>query len=428
VPRPIVIFFQPIYHYLFAFLSALVFNYPSREIFVIAITGTNGKTTVAELVNAILEEAGFKTALLSTLRFKMDAMSTANLLKMTMPGRFFLQRFIREAVKNKCDYVILEMTSEGVKQFRHKYIELDALIFTNLSPEHIESHGSYEKYRAAKFEIARSLEASIKVKKYIIANNDDKEGGHFLSVNVSNKYPYSLEDTGSVTVLEKGSISIMYQGVEIHLSLPGEFNIYNFLAAATFATSQNIKTSIIKQAIEKFEEVPGRLEEIREGQRYRVFVDYAHTPDALEKVYRIFQDRKICVLGATGGGRDKWKRKEFGRIAEEYCEKIILTNEDPYDEDPEQIVSDIRSGFSKSDIKNLPAHRSIRAGGKSEIIMDRRTAIRKAFELAHPGDIVLITGKGTDPFIMGPRGTKISWSDKDVAIKELRNINKINSP
>ena len=185
----------------------------------------------------------------------------------------------------------------------------------------------------------------------------------------------------------------------------GEFNLYNISAAIAFAKSQNIGMEAIKSAIEKFSGIEGRMEEINEGQDFKIIVDYAHTPDSLEKVYETFQaSRKICVLGSCGGGRDKWKRPEMGKIASKHCDQIILTNEDPYDENPREIVEDIKKGMTKG----------------SEIIMDRREAIKKALQLAQTGDVVIITGKGAEPWIMGPKGTKIKWDDREVVREELK--------
>lgn len=408
IPLP----FLKLYHFSLAFLGALFYCFPSKKIRVIGITGTKGKTTTAELVNAILEEAGYKTALLGTLRFKIGERSERNLLKMTMPGRFFIQRFLARAVREKCGYVIIEMTSEGAEQFRHTFIALDALIFTNLAPEHIESHGSYARYRGAKLKIAKALERSPKKNKIIIANTDDKEGAAFLAFNVPQKYSYGLRDAEPYNIGAKG-MRFTYEGLSIDTQLHGTFNLYNILAASTCARAIGIKTSVIKKALQKFGGVPGRLEFVREGQPFDVVVDYAHTSDSLKQVYETFaKENKICVFGGAGGGRDAWKRKEFGKIAETYCAYTILTNEDPYDENPEKIISDIYSGFSKSELGNR----------KSEIIIDRRRAIRKAFELAKPGDIVIITGKGTDPYIMGPRGEKTLWDDRVVAREELRQL------
>ncbi len=186
--------------------------------------------------------------------------------------------------------------------------------------------------------------------------------------------------------------------------LLGTFNLYNILAASHFAVSQNIKPRVIKQAIESFGGVRGRLEPVGR-QTFEVFVDYAHTPDSLEQVYKIFKQRRlICVLGATGGGRDRWKRPVMGGIASRYCHSIILTNEDPYDEDPVQIVREVAGGVD---------------GLRPQVIMDRRLAIREAIKQAKPGNVVLITGKGTDPYIMGARGQRTPWDDAEVARQEL---------
>lgn len=398
---------QPTYHFLLAFFSALIYRFPSRKIFVLGITGTKGKTSTLEIVNAILEKAGYKTALSSTLRFKVGDKSENNLMKMTMPGRFFTQKFLRSAVKEKCQYVLLEITSEGARQFRHKFIALDALIFTNLTKEHIESHGSFEAYRDAKVKIAKALESSKKRRRIIIANSDDENASHFLNINVPEKVSYGIKDAEPFT-LKKNGIDFTFKGEKISTYLSGGFNLYNILAASTFAFAQSVGLETIKKAVEEFKGTPGRMEDVDEGQDFTVVVDYAHTTDSLEKVYEVFQNSsKICVLGSTGGGRDKWKRPELGRIADNYCHHIILTNEDPYDEDPKKIVEDVAKGIKR------PVY---------EIIMDRREAIRKALSLAKTGDTVIITGKGTDPYIMGPNGTKLEWSDSRIAREELSGI------
>lgn len=407
IPTNLFEFFQPIYHYLLSLAGALIYRFPSRKIFVIQITGTKGKTTTAELVSAILEEAGFKTALLGTLRFKIGDKTEMNKQKMTMPGRFFVQQFIRKAVKAKCDYVIIESTSQGVLQFRHKFIQSNALIFTNLSPEHIESHGSYEKYREAKLKIVKALEKSNKKRKILVINSDDKEAPKFLKNNIKEKYEYSIKDAEPFT-LEKEGLVMTFNNTKIKARLSGKFNIYNILAAATFAKSQSIGTDTIKRAMENFRGIRGRVERIEEGQDFTIIVDYAHTDDSLEKLYEAFPNTKrICVLGNTGGGRDTWKREVMGSIADKYCSNIILTNEDPYDEDPQKIVDDMKEGIKHTEC---------------EVIMDRREAINKALRIAETGDTVLITGKGTDPYIMGPNNTKLEWDDASVVREELQKV------
>lgn len=408
IPKKLFATAQPAYHWLLAFFGALFYRFPSRRLKVIAVTGTKGKTTVVELANAILEEAGYATALSSTLRIKIGKTSKPNLRKMTMPGRFFTQRFLKKAADARCDYALIETSSEAAKQFRHKFIQFDALIFTNLAPEHIEAHGSYEAYRGAKINIGEELAASPKKNRVIIVNADDREAERFLALAVPNKFTYSLADAEPYA-FQKDTLSLTFLGEKITAHLAGELSIYNILAAARFGISQGIELGTIQRAIEKFGGVPGRIERVTEGQDFDVIVDYAHTPDSLEKIYDTFgEQRKICVLGATGGGRDKWKRKKFGAIAAAYCSQIFLTNEDPYDENPEAIVKDIAKGI----------------GGDAayEIEMDRRAAIRKALAAARTGDAVILTGKGTDPYIMGPRGEKTLWNEAAVTREELKKL------
>ncbi len=404
IPKKLYTWGQPIYHWKLAFLSALFYGFPSRKIKVIGVTGTKGKSSTTEIINIILEEAGYKTAVSNTIRFKVGDESTDNLYKMSMPGRFFVQRFIRRAVNAKCDFVTLEMTSQGTLQFRHKFIDLDTFVFTNLSPEHIESHGSYENYRDAKVKIACEMIHSKKPNRTIIANGDDKEAEKFLACESDKKITYSLKDAEPYKILQEG-IDFTLSGKAVHSPLSGQFNLYNLLAAISTTRNFGVSDDIIIRAIEKFSGIKGRVEKVEAGQDFTVIVDYAHTTDSLEKLYQVFdKSRNICVLGGTGGGRDTWKRKEMGRIADMYCDEIILTNEDPYDEDPNKIVADVAEGIKDQ---------------TPTIIMDRREAIREAIARAKTGDSILITGKGTDPYIMGPNGTKTPWSDSKVAREEL---------
>ena len=393
IPVKVFSAFAPAYHFSLAFISALIYRFPSRKIKVVAVTGTKGKSSVTEILSVILEEARYKTAVSNTIRFKIGNDSERNLYKMSMPGRFFMQKFLRQAVDAKCDYAVVEATSQGAALFRHRFIDFDALIFTNLAPEHIESHGSYEKYVAAKLSIADAVVKSKKSPTILVANADDKESPKFLAKNFGVKKTFSLSDTKNYKT-----------------PLTGDFNMMNVLAAATFAETQNIPEEKIMSALEKFSYIPGRVERIKEGQSFDVVVDYAHTPESLQALYDAFRGkRRICVLGNTGGGRDVWKRDKMAKIAEQECDEIILTNEDPYDDDPQKIVDDMA--------KAIPDAKAI-------VIMDRRMAINKAISLAKTGDAVLITGKGTDPYIMGPNGAKIPWSDTDVAREELKKILK----
>ncbi len=414
VPQKILNLIRPVYHFLLSFLGAIYYRFPSKKIFIIGVTGTKGKSTTVELINSTLKTAGFKTATTSTIKFSIGNKIKENKYKMTMPGRFFMQKFLSEAVKEGCTHAVLEMTSEGAKQYRHAFIYMDVLIFLNLSPEHIESHGSYEKYKQAKLSLAKSLERSPKPEKTIIANADDKEYRDFISINVPNKKTFSLNNLEKLNDTEEG-LSFLYKKDHIVSSLRGVFNASNISAVLSLSEVLNIPISTTKRAIALTEKVEGRVEEVKisKDQPFRVYVDYAHTPDSLKNLYSAFKNKKICILGSAGGGRDIWKRPEMGSIAESYCDHIILTDEDPYDEDPEKILMDIKKG-----IKNK----------ETEIILNRREAIKRSFQKAleeskKGEDVsVLITGKGTDPYIMGPKGKKEPWSDIRVSIEELKKV------
>ncbi len=397
-----------LYHLTLAYVGAMVFGFPSNKLIVIAVTGTKGKSTTVELIDAILCEAGYKTAVASTIRFALAGKSEPNLHKMTMPGRFFLQSFLRKAVDAGCTHAIVEMTSEGAKQFRHKGVDLDALVFLNLQPEHIESHGSYEKYAAAKLSLATHLSESPKRPRYIVANADDKFGKDFLKAEVEHRVPFSLVDAEPYNVTDKSLRFVWKKGELFTVPLPGLFNLKNVLAALSLTEAMGVPLKTIHRALERMHPIAGRAERIEKGQPFTVIVDYAHTPDSLKALYETYEGRRlICVLGSTGGGRDKWKRPEMGKMADTYCDVAILTDDDPYDEDPEKILRDISEGFSKH---------------KPHLIVDRAQAIREALREAKDGDAVLITGKGTDPFLMRAHGEKLPWSDKKVAEEQLRKL------
>ncbi len=412
IPTKVFNFLNPAYHYVLAYCSAVIYGFPSRQIKVIAVTGTKGKSSTVEIINTIFEEAGYKTALSNTIRYKVGDESHKNLFKMSMPGRFFSQKLLRKAVNQGCQYMIMEMTSQGAMIYRHRFIEIDILVFTNISPEHIDAHGSYENYLNSKISIAKNMSHSTKKDRTIVANADDKESDRFLECLSENKMGYSIYDVEPYLIKKEG-IDFNFNGRLVHSHLSGLFNLYNLLAAITVARSQRVSENEIISALSKIGSIPGRVEKVvaedtKIKQDFEIVIDYAHTADSLEKFYEIFKNNiNICVLGGTGGGRDVKKRAEMGHIADEHCSHIILTNEDPYDEDPQKIINDVASG-----IKNHTP----------TIIMDRRLAINEAIKLAKTGDAVLITGKGTDPYIMGPKGSKIPWSDSQIAKEEVTKI------
>lgn len=392
-----------LYHLSLAWLGALMCGRPSQRLLVIGVTGTKGKTTVIEMLNAILEKAGHTTALLNSIRIKLAGESEPNTGR-SMPGRFFIQRLLDRAVQKNCTAAIIEMTSEGAAQNRHRFIELDALVFTNLAPEHIESHGSYEAYADAKFEIGKQLVRSKKRPRILAINTDDKESTRYLTLDVEHKLPFSPSACEPYAADENGGY-FTFEDTHIAITLPGIFSLRNAIAAATVARGLGIRVETIARGLGSVARVAGRAERIEEGQDFLVVVDYAHTPDSLRALYEAYGNRrKICVVSATGGGRDTWKRPVMGSIAEKYCSHIIVTNEDPYDEDPLQIMNDVAHGMSK----------------KPEIIEDRREAIRYALANAKRDDVVLISGKGTDAYIYGAHGQKTPWSDTQVVREELQ--------
>lgn len=395
------------YHLLLATLGALVYRFPSRKLTVIAVTGTKGKSSVVELTAALLREAGLKTASASTIRFVVGAEEERNLYKMTLPGRFFLQRFLRRAVDAGCTHAVVELTSEGAVQHRHKWVELNALIFTNLAPEHIESHGSYEAYAAAKLSLMHALERSPKRPRIIVANADDAYGAKFLEAEVEKRAPYSLKDAEPYTTDDR-SVRFVWRGEVFSVPLPGRFNLYNCLAALSLGEAMGIQTTVMKRALERVSRIAGRAERIEAGQPFDVIVDYAHTMESLQALYETFGSKRIiAVIGATGGGRDASKRAARGALAEQHAALTFITNEDPYDEEPQKIIRELAAGFSHK---------------KPQLFPDRRAAIREALKAAHEGDAVLLTGKGTDPYIMEAKGRKTPWSDAEVAREELAKL------
>lgn len=424
-------FAKNIYHFLWAFFSALFYGFPSKKIKVIGVTGTQGKSTVVDLATRILEEKGYKVASLSSIRFKVGKKEWLNSLKMTMPGRFGIQRFLKKALDSVCGYAVLEVTSEGIMQHRQEFIDFDAAVFTNLSKEHIERHGSFENYKKAKGKLFGQTE------KIHILNLDDKNADYFSRFFAKEKYRFTIKngqakkdftdnkakESKNFEIIKAANckeredgISFTIENTEFNLKLLGRFNIYNALAAICVGLSQNISLETCKKALEKVKEIPGRME-IVISEPFKVIVDYAHTPQSLTKVCETLKNENqklICVIGSAGGGRDKWKRPKVGEIAQKYCDEIVVTNEDPYDENPEKILDEIFSGFSnlKPEVQSQKPYR----------ILDRREAIKKALVLAKPNDTVIITGKGCEPWMCVEEGKKIPWDDRKIAREEFQNL------
>ena len=392
------------YHLAWTYLRALQYGFPANKLTVIGVTGTKGKSSVTEMLAAALTAGGHTVAVSSTIHFKIGDEVRPNKYKMTLPGRGFIQKFLAEAVTKGADFAVVELTSEGALQYRHLLLSLDAVVFTNLEREHIESHGSLENYFAAKMRIGHALVRSKKRPRAIIANADSEYGRRFLALPVESHVPFQIKDADGLMLKDEGS-TFTYEGVHFAIPHPGAFSVMNALAALKTAAFFRVPLEKSAEALSALTRIPGRAEHIDAGQDFLAVVDYAHTPDSLRALYEAYGTRrKICVLGNTGGGRDTWKRPEMGRIADAYCDEVILTNEDPYDEDPGLIVKAMAGGMKKK----IP-----------HIIMDRREAIRAALALAKSGDAVLVTGKGTDPYLMEANGVRTPWSDAQVVREEL---------
>jgi len=399
-----------IYHLLQAIWANIYFGFPSKKIKVIGVTGTNGKTTTVQMITKILEEAGFQVAMASTINFKVGEETWVNKTKFTTLSAFAVQEFIQKAITGKCDYLVLETSSHSLDQYRVWGVDYDIAVMTNVTREHLDYHETMENYRQVKKELFTKA-------KEIVVNLDMENPEEFLDCKAEKKITYSLKDEKADILAENIFLGLIesrfsVQGREYRLNLLGDFNIENALAAIAVGTLENIKVENMIEALDKIKEVPGRLEYIPNGKKLRIIIDYALTPDALEKLYALLKKlnknngKIIAVFGACGE-RDRGKRPIMGEIVSQNANYIIVTNEDPYNEDPEQIMEEIVAG-----IKNKEK------GHNFWKIPDRRQAIHKALHLAKEGDFVVVTGKGAEE-TMAIGKERIPWNDKKVIQEEL---------
>jgi UDP-N-acetylmuramoyl-L-alanyl-D-glutamate--2,6-diaminopimelate ligase len=422
IPKPIL----GMYHFVLAKLAALIYKNPSKDMIVIGVTGTNGKSTTVNLIAQILRQAGHKVGFTTTVNFRVGEHEWLNDTKMTMLGRFQLQKLLREMANRGCGFVVIETSSQGLDQFRHLGVEYDAAVFTNLAPEHLEAHGGFENYKKAKASLFAHLTKfpnkkinGYKVPKVIVVNADDENSGYFIDFPADNKIAYSIENHSDFQAenLELGPDASRFDvaGRSFMVNLPARFNIYNSLAAIAVCRAYGVSFTDAAEALEKIKGVPGRLEYIDEGQDFLVMVDYAPEPNSLAEVYahikKIQKNKLIHVLGSAGGGRDKGRRPILGRMAAEVADYVIVTNEDPYDEDPLEIIDQVAEG----------ARRGGKTPGKDLFkLLDRREAIAKAVGLAGEGDFVLITGKGAEQAMVVSGGRKIPWDDRRTVREVLK--------
>ncbi len=382
---------------------------PAKNLKVIAITGTNGKTTTACFLNEILKEAGLKTAMFSTAVIEIDGKQKLNDLNATVALTSQMQEFFRDAKRAHVDYVVLEITSHALHQHKLDTVPIEAAVMTNLTQDHLDYHKTMEAYASAKGRLFSNEP------KFIVLNRDDKWFDYFNEFKASaQKITYGEHQDAEARIdytklYKKGSeatVVIDHQTrLDLATALPGKYNISNMVAAAATAYVLGIKLNDIIEGVANLEGVPGRFERVAEGLEYDVVVDYAHTPDALEKLLEaarsVTKNRVILVFGATGD-RDKGKRPIMGEIAARLADKIILTDEESYNEDPEQIREQVRAGIENAN-----------GGAKMTEIADRREAIERALSLAKKGDTILVTGMGHEQYRI-INGERIPWNDGDI--------------
>jgi len=413
-------------HYLRGVLAAAFYGYPGKKLKIIGVTGTNGKTTTCNMIARILERANYRVGLATTINFKIDKDEWVNKTKMTTMSPFALQKFLADCVKAGCHWVVLETSSHAIAQYRNFGVDYQIAVLTNITHDHLDFHKTFDEYQFTKAQLFSSG------KTINILNLDDKSLDTFIKLPAKDIITYGTESpeiprSGRPDVLAKkiilestGSMfTVVTQRsqIAINLKLPGKFNVYNALAALTVADVLKIHLDVVKGALEAMDLVPGRMESVTEGQSFAVIIDYAHTPDALEKVYQTLsmarRNRIISVLGACGD-RDRTKRPILGALAGKFADVVIVTNEDPYTEDPVKIIEEVAGGVPRG---ANPSKQKI-YGENFFKILDRRKAIEKAINMAYKDDIVLITGKGAEEcMVVGPE--KIPWSDRKIAREVL---------
>ncbi len=420
-------------HLFLAWWGSIYYGHPSEQLLVIGVTGTSGKSSTIHFLRQILEHAGFTVGSLSTVDFYIAGKETLNDQKMTMLGRMQIQKYLREMVSAGCDIAIIETTSEGYVQHRHRFINYDTIVLTNLYPEHIESHGSFEKYKAAKLGIFRyvagcgrkKFESGIRnlptgqagqesggcidISKTAVVNSASEYAEEFLSFDFGKKIKFLAQGVQN----DANGISFSADGHTFRAPIYGVHHAHNIAAAIAVARTLAVPVETIADAVQTLKPPPGRQEFIREAETlgFKAIVDYAFEPVAMKALYdmvdMLHPKKIIHVFGSTGGGRDVARRGTVGKFVGEHADTCIITNEDPYDDDPIAIMDDIL--------------RAVQSAGKRDgetlfKILDRKEAIAKAISLARQGDVVLVTGKGSEQGMV-IRGTIVPWDDR-VIVRE----------
>lgn len=406
---------QPLKNFLHlaeAVAASWYFGRPADGLVIIGVTGTNGKTTTANLIARILEEDGKRVALASTINFRIAGEERVNASKFTTLSGRGLQGFLRSAADAGCTHVVLEVSSHALDQRRVSGISYEVAVITNVTREHLDYHKTMESYRRAKRRLFDGAKKSV-------VNLDMWEPEFFLA-GAREKRTYSASDPKADLYAENlevtlGGSTFSVSGVPFRLALPGKFNVENALAAVAAVSAIGVPLETAARGIGNVSLVPGRMDRVENRLGTHIFIDYAVTPDSLEKLYELVSSmradgaRIVAVFGACGE-RDRGKRPIMGEIVASNADVVILTNEDPYHEDPERILDEVAKGI----VGKTPGRDFFR-------IMDRREAIRKALSLLAPGDILLVTGKGVEE-TMAIGDERLPWNDRTVIEEELEKM------
>jgi len=391
------------------------FDYPAKKMRLIGVTGTNGKTTTTHIIRSILSKAGFNVGLIGTIHALIGSQVLP--MKNTTPDVIDLQALLAKMAEAGMDYAVMEVSSHAVALNRIAGCEFDVGVFTNMTRDHLDFHETFENYMDAKAGLFRSLGAdgSVKAGKTAVINMDDKAGDTMRANSSCPVVSYGLQEDVSLRAVDidvhANGVSFVIEGqfgrIPLDLKITGIFNVYNVLAAVGAAVAENVAWPVIKTALEEFESVPGRFELVRTNLPFSIIVDYAHTPDGLEnilKTAREFAQGRIIVVFGCGGDRDRTKRPIMGQLAVQYADVAIATSDNPRTEDPAAILREIEAGMRQGDETDR----------NYEIILDRRTAIKRAMEIAGKQDIVIIAGKGHETYqILGTE--TIHFDDREVA-------------
>lgn len=412
------------YHKTHAYLAALWYGFPSRKMKVIGITGTKGKTTTANFTWAVLTACQNKTGLIGTANIRVGEKEYMNEYHMTMPSPWIIQKLLKQMLDDNCAYVVMEVTSEGIKQFRHFGIDFHVAVFTNISPEHLPSHNnSFEEYARTKAKLFETLKNQTN---YVVTNADDSQSKYMASFSKVPVITYGI-DSGEKRALniEETPTGVTFQIEKLKINSPilGKFNVYNILPAVIIGLKEGGSATQVESGIQNLTGIPGRMEVMTKDDPCLVIIDYAHEKKSINALLDAAHalkkgDGKICIIyGAEGGGRDKRKRGEMSEAVSKKADIGIITVVDPYDDDPKDINNDIAryaESFGMVKEKNL------------FVIHDRRDAIRFALTDRKKNDIVLIIGKGAEQSMILPTGS-IPWDDRVVTrevLKELRYGNR----